>query len=289
MNPIANLYHRGFDAAAREARINENTEAMAEAEAADFENLCEAADTMRAERAALEADADTGRRSAAREDAAREARQAATREAFHFHRSNGLTAALAMVKAREDVDQGRKRYAESGLAAYNSPCEVGGSSKARWVERPALAGLRFVGWADQCGDRFTRRGGLLDHEGWLTREDGLGGEVLRGAFTSFRARGGRPVFVAAYGDPCNGPADQGGPALFDFERTFEGEDSHGDFAKTDAARAADDFARIAAETEREWNEAWQAGSRWHDLGEDIKAARLEALKLLGELRRLGLA
>jgi hypothetical protein len=194
---------------------------------------------------------------------------------------------VALLKAREDVAQGRARYPSSvtGKAAYGRPCEVGGSKAARWIESPRDAGLRFVCWADEAGGRYSR---AIDHKGWFTSEDNFTGEVLRGAVYQLPGRGGRPLFVAAYGDPNNGSADQGGPALFDFESVFEGEageesPSLNEGAK-EAARAADSFAERAAESEREYQEAWQAGSRWADLGQELTGTRQEVRALIADLK-----
>jgi len=53
----------------------------------------------------------------------------------------------------------------------------------------------------------------------------------------------------------------------------------------EAARAAHSEAESAAEEGREYSEANNAGFQWAELGEAIKAARLEALRILKERRR----
>jgi predicted nucleic acid-binding Zn-ribbon protein len=52
----------------------------------------------------------------------------------------------------------------------------------------------------------------------------------------------------------------------------------------DAARMADSFAERQAEEARERDEAWQAGSRFAELGEEIKEVRREALRLIAEFK-----
>jgi hypothetical protein len=202
--------------------------------------------------------------------------RAAIRAGFAYHRKLGKTASKAKFDALTDRVLKRSRP-ELKSGAYNPPCEVGGSKLARWIEAPPKAGLRFVGYADQLARSIS-------HEGWHTDEDGANGAYLRGAVYQLPARKGRPVFVAGYGDPHNGEAHKGGPALLDFESVYMGDDSKGEEAQRDAARAADQFAQSAAESEREYNEAWQAGSRWADIGEEIRAAHAEARQLVRELK-----
>ena len=143
----------------------------------------------------------------------------------------------------------------------------------RFVENLKLAGLRFVGYADEIA--------RLRHTGWYTNE--FQDETLRGVVLQLPARHGKPVFLAAYaayGDPCNKGAYQ-----VDCSELFIGEDSEGETAKRDAARAANSFAEHEAEKRHEYQEAWHAGTHWHDLGEDIATQRRETLALFSELRK----
>ena len=77
-------------------------------------------------------------------------------------------------------------------------------------------------------------------------------------------------FVFGYADP-----DNEGAALLCFD-TEESE--------REAALRADRFAEIFAETEREYNTAWQAGRRVEEISEEVKAARKEALAIGAEMR-----
>lgn len=71
----------------------------------------------------------------------------------------------------------------------------------------------------------------------------------------------------------------GGPTLS--TRIFTGPDY-----LEDAARYADGLAERAAEDEREYRAAYDAGARWAELGAEITEARAAALALLAERRTL---
>lgn len=52
----------------------------------------------------------------------------------------------------------------------------------------------------------------------------------------------------------------------------------------ECALAADSFAKHAAGKEREYNEAWRAGARFADLGEEVKEIRTRIISICAELR-----
>lgn len=58
-------------------------------------------------------------------------------------------------------------------------------------------------------------------------------------------------------------------------------------AMREAARAADSKAEREAESEREHNDAWQAGREWADAGDDMKAARGAFLAIRKDARANG--
>ena len=181
----------------------------------------------------------------------------------------------ALELARADVAAGKKRYAPRlPLDGRN-----GGD---------AAEGLRFVGYVmPDCG----RRNGYW-HEGdygWYTDpygdvfRDGTG--LCYGAVYQLTGRNGESRFIAGY---QFGGCD-GGPDL-DLSRVFT--DPRGDYAARprdldaarDAARYADELARVAAEKEREYQTAWRAGSCYATEGEAIDAARAELRDILKERR-----
>ena len=126
-----------------------------------------------------------------------------------------------------------------------------------------------------------------DHKGWYTSPYGDcyidGSGLCFGVVARLPGKGGKCRFVAGY---QFGGVD-GGPTL-DLTTVYESENHgwHGDTpdAMTDAARVADELARIAGEKEREYQTAWQAGSQWAGELETVQEARKEALAILTERR-----
>ncbi|RWE37433.1 hypothetical protein [Mesorhizobium sp.] len=144
-----------------------------------------------------------------------------------------------------------------------------GAKAMRWIENPSACGLRFVGYAHDLA--------RLNHTGWFVDNDQ--NETIKGVVFQLSARDGKPLFVSGYED-----ANGNGYSLDfdDIETGASGEDC--DDAKRDAARYADQIAEWIAEDEREYSAAWQAGSRFAELGDEIKADRKLALELLAERR-----
>jgi hypothetical protein len=193
--------------------------------------------------------------------------------------------------ARADIAAGKSRYPapirghamRAGFDA-DKPGSV-------YVEKPESFGLRLVGRvAAEPGGRhgyFSNDGGWYDNPHGESFKDG--GGLIYGLVYQLRGCGGQARFVAAYQDGANQSC-----ALIDFSKVYasDREDSywvrHGD--KDDiaplraAARAADDMAKSAAETEREYNTAWQAGSRWAHHHEEAATIRAEILGILKERR-----
>ena len=97
-----------------------------------------------------------------------------------------------------------------------------------WIENPEQAGLIFVGYADE----IVR----LRHNEWFC--DDFCDETMRGVVYRFTGR--RHGFIAGHNDPYND-----GPAYV-WLKPFESD--------KDAARYADDMARVDAEAEREFQE-----------------------------------
>jgi len=141
-----------------------------------------------------------------------------------------------------------------------------GYTDVRWIENVS-AGLRLVGFADEIA-REASRSRSIDHKGWYTDDDG-DRETYRGVVYQLPSRG-EPVYVYGYADPVNDDC-----ALLCFDPEVD---------KMDAARAADRFAEIFAEEERNYARAWQAGRRCEDLADEIKTTRKEALAIGAEMR-----
>lgn len=215
--------------------------------------------------------------------------------AYRFHRArqrpSGLhcPAAAAYGFALNDVSTGKERY--SVPSGYGPAFKARGTSHMRFIERPSTCGLRFVGYADKLAG--------LDHTGWYVDNDQ--NETVRGVVFQLPGRNGKPLFICGYEDWNNGKADSDGPVCLDFGDVLEGEArewipardgwsgywSYSDDPRDhdgcrEAARAADQTAEWLAESEREYRAAWGAGSRYHDLGEEIAASRHTVKALLAE-------
>lgn len=190
-----------------------------------------------------------------------------------------LAALWAVGLARGDVTANTRRYPRTNRhTAPGAPFNHG----QRWCEDPAAIGLRFVGYADELAD--------IRHTGWYTDE--YQDSKIRGVVYQLPARDGQPVYVAGYDAPDNGEANKGGPAAIDFSTLWRGEvggetadsDHYGEHRR--AAYAADSLAENEAETERKYDRAWQAGSRWAERGEEIASIRRDALADLAMRRAI---
>lgn len=204
------------------------------------------------------------------------------------------TAAEAMAEARRMVSAGdRLPWPTRGLASYqNKPNDRGG----RWIERPDLAGLRFVGFADELNRH-------IGHKGWFQYPGGDPGDVYRGVVYRMPARGGRSVYVEAI---VSGEDTRGGfretstcgsdeskwPAIVYLSERHaggpggaegvEGDDS----AIRDAASGADSEAERLAESERDYQESYAFGREAAEAIEEAKAERESARAILAEIRGL---
>lgn len=217
--------------------------------------------------------------------------------AYDAFRMRGRPATDALRLARQYAWAGHpiaENPREYSASYQNAPGDRGG----RWIENPAAAGLRFVGFADEIA------GQSINHRGWYTDEFG-DGAVERGAVYQLPARGGRPVYVEAIrigetrrnGDWQDQSGD--GAALVFLGNRHIGERGGtdycpgrrwiGDYADSTmraAARGADREAEISAEKEREYSAAWSAGNRAADLETEARGAKEAARELLREMRRL---
>lgn len=211
--------------------------------------------------------------------------------------------------AREDVAAGKRRYpSESGPAVSWQVNENPRSSeRLAYVESPEKAGLRLVGRViADCGGRngiWDKR----DDSGWFTDphgdvfKDGTG--LCYGLVYQLPGKDGKSRFVAGY----QFGGVEGGP-MIDFGTVFEEpaayyepirKEAHGtyggywnyqdnplemDAART-AARSADSMAKSAAEDEREYQTAWQAGSLYAQTKFEISEHKANIKKWLAERRK----
>jgi hypothetical protein len=198
-----------------------------------------------------------------------------------------LPATRALELARADVAAGVRRYPDP-VKPYAAVCWQPGKPGVAHVQNVQGAGLRFVGRVtpESYGgrDRWDKSG----ETGWYTDPFSEGWNLCFGVVYQLPSRNGKARFVAGYD-----MADDEAGLTLDFGTIYESDtDSdyyssnrfNGDGTK-DAAYAADELARRAAESEREYQTAWQAGSQYAARGELIADERKAALQLLAERRK----
>lgn len=124
-----------------------------------------------------------------------------------------------------------------------------------YLDSDFAPGLRWQ-WADDVD------GASIGHTGWWTDPYG-DGDSIRGIVLRLpRGRG----FLAGWSMGESMASELETATVYDDE--------------TGAANAADSLAESVAEREREYQSAWQAGSKWAALGGEVQDARRAALAIL---------
>lgn len=192
----------------------------------------------------------------------------------------------ALELARADVAAGKRRYS-------SHPAIVRQRDGMAYIEKPESVGLRFVGrvqaecYRGNIWDNRDSSGWLTDPEGWHSR-DGSG--LIWGEVWQLPGRKGQARFVAGYriGGCDSGPCLDLSSVYSEDSRDLWGCDAEprNMDAARDAARTADSMAQHAAEEEREYQTAWQAGSRYSDESDSLAAAREELKGILAERRQV---
>lgn len=215
-----------------------------------------------------------------------------TLEAFRYwrQRASALTGLAPYLNAADALARARAETAEGKARRYTGRQFIGAQWGASRRDNPSAPffvgedyesiGFRFVGFVDEVSKAYGSR--AIEHNGWYTNE--FQDETLRGAVFQIPGHKGESRFVGGYLE------SMGGGYLIDPEIYSE---PRGDYdnprnfaAAMEAARAADSMAERAAEKERDYQEAWQAGSRFASLGEEVAEARKAALAILRERRIL---
>lgn len=175
---------------------------------------------------------------------------------FQFPRTLPLTRGRLAERLKRWQAAGRVRVAGP---YYVAPKPRDHAGAAFYLDSDFMPGLRWQ-WADD----IIR----LRHTGWHT-DPQSDGDTIRGLV--FRLPAGRG-FLAAWslGEHMCG--------FLDSSTVYPDE--------TGAAYAADSMAESAADEERDYQTARQAGQQWADIGEQIAATRKEALQILAERRQV---
>lgn len=107
-----------------------------------------------------------------------------------------------------------------------------------------------------------------DHGGWYTDDDC--GETLAGYVLQLPSRNSVPQYV-----PGTAHTDWDGKTLYPLDRYDD---------PVDCARAADRYAEIAAEQERDYQRGWDAGSKAAELKRENSQLRKQGLQLFADLK-----
>lgn len=221
--------------------------------------------------------------------------------AYRKNRDYGRKANQAIERARAALASGEKFYNSGSLEKpYAAVFWDKDKRGLGHVDNPSKAGLREVGRVvGDCGGRngiWDKRG----NSGWYTDphndvfRDGTG--LCYGMVYQLPARDGKARFVAGYqfGGTDAGPTIDFGTIYESATvwtetmngRTYdmmEQDAAELDVAK-DAARAADSMAQHAAEDEREYQTAWQAGTQYSDCLEELDTIRKTVLATIRDMK-----
>lgn len=201
-----------------------------------------------------------------------------------------------MTAAREAMDKAQREWKRAFNLTYptrsirgeapaiNRPFAIDGSAYnptlGSWVEAPGEF-FRFVGLSSDIAP--DRQGTIGYYVNSIQSED------ARGVVYQMRpTRDGCARFIPAIADPTNSAKDGSGPAIMlldDIITADSNDEDSADDARRDAARHAMDCARIYADAEREYDSAWQAGSRYADESKDMQTIRAEIRGILQERRQ----
>ena len=129
----------------------------------------------------------------------------------------------------------------------------------------------------------------IDHTGWYTNPFGEAfkdGSGLCHGVVARLAGVGPARFVAGYRMGDHDDDDAGTFAMRALYVATSSDESDIEQAGQDAARVADELARMVADLESEYQAAWQAGQEYSQKGETIATARAAARAILSERREL---
>lgn len=180
--------------------------------------------------------------------------------ALRFKR--GYTAALAWERSK-DFDAVPRWFGD-----HESGVRVKGPNPIRGGQ-PFKAGGTTLTW---CEDTSYFRNVQpaheiinLRHTGWYNDND-FQDEVIRGMVFQIPGRNGKPQYLTGHDDPVNP-----GTACIDMRNIFND--------REEAARDADDIARLVAERECEYREAWNAGAQ-------AAEKKAESVRIVQSLREI---
>jgi len=179
-------------------------------------------------------------------------------------------AADALRKAREDIAAGKKRYTGTPWAKpYAAVSWSREDDGLAFVQSVSGAGVRIV--VENAG---SEKGGRNSHNGWYTNDDGESFRDGTGLIWGIVALLPHGRFYPGY--VCGGHGEEN-PTI-DFSRAYAESD--------DCIHIADSMAEYAADTERDYQRAYEAGRK---AAESMREVRELGNDWLADYRRLRVA
>lgn len=213
--------------------------------------------------------------------------------------------APAWVKVTEEAAKARKALQAGQAWRYAGPIWTRGSKA--WPQEEK--GLFFFETEEQGLRNSQKAADFLGRDAGGYYADSYQENICAGLVAQLPSRNGKSRFVAGY---QFSESDGNGIGTFDLSRIFESDfeeerdlarrqigkaywrpemeapgywaQAAHETARKEAARAADSMAESAAEKERDYQEAWRAGSDWQEAQAAEGELRREALAILAERR-----
>lgn len=193
---------------------------------------------------------------------------------YRAFRIDGYTATEALRHARNHAEGRYPHYHHKPVIQRDGMTYLG--------DTPENFGLRFVGYAQAEARNYYSPIDTDKPRGWYVNDYE---ESCYGVVYQLPGHDGKLRYVAGIDF-----SDRDGGLQFDLRRIFtenrrdgSSYDGPNDIdAACDAARAGDQIAKREAESEREYSQAWRAGSDWAQEGETIDAIKVELKAILAE-------
>jgi hypothetical protein len=185
------------------------------------------------------------------------------RHAFNHYRAKNLTAERAFELATRDGHNGKAHYTSSPWNAPRFPMAIRMKSKPDYYVVQDENAFRTV--IENTGQNNRRD----SHNGYYTGPDQDTDNLCIGVVIALPHGKFYPGYRFTGMD--------GGPVV-DFSAVYDDKD--------DAARPAESMAEYAAEEEREYQTAWQAGSAWASEKAELEEAKRDLKALLIERRKV---
>jgi hypothetical protein len=196
------------------------------------------------------------------------------RNAYRWHRRHWtIRAYLAIAAARRDVATDKKRYPSSTAPYFGNwqrPEDMGkwdGPRDRAYHMDSFPDGWRNHGNVGELRDEGSR---VIDHTGWYC--DAFQDATVYGVVLQLPARKGKPTYI-----PGIAWSQVDGVSCYP-------NDIHDNLRE--CARAADHIAEKLGESEREYQEAWQAGSEAASCQGNSDSCRKKIVGLISDLRKV---